>query len=154
MVVAVNKWDLVADKQRTLKDLRETLGERLAQVPGVPLVTLSALSGRGVDRLDTAVFAAYERWNRRVSTANLNRWLIEATSRHTPPAVSGRRVKLRYMTQASARPPTFVAFCSQPQALPKAYLRYLTNSLRDSFDLPGVPIRIKLRKGDNPYDRG
>jgi GTP-binding protein len=154
MVVAVNKWDLVADKQRTLKALRETLGERLAQVPGVPLVTLSALSGRGLDRLEAAVFAAYERWNRRVPTPDLNRWLKEAADRHTPPAARGRRVKLRYMTQPSARPPTFVAFCSQPEALPKAYLRYLANSLREAFDLPGVPIRLKLRKGDNPYDRG
>jgi GTP-binding protein len=154
MVVAVNKWDLVGDKQRALKALRETLGDRLAQVPGVPLVTLSALSGRGLDRLEAAVFAAYERWNRRVPTPHLNRWLAEALERHTPPAVSGRRIKLRYMTQPSARPPTFVAFCSRPEAVPKAYLRYLTNSLRDTFDLPGVPIRLKLRKGDNPYDRG
>jgi GTP-binding protein len=151
MVVAVNKWDLVADKQRTLKDLRETLAERLAQVPDVPLVTLSALSGRGLDRLEAAVFAAYGRWNRRVPTADLNRWLAEATERHTPPAAKGRRIKLRFMTQPSARPPTFVAFCSRPQALPKAYLRYLTNSLRTTFDLPGVPIRLKLRRGENPY---
>ena len=154
MVVAINKWDLVPDKQRTLKDLRESLATRLAQVPGVPLVTLSALSGRGLDRLGPAVFAAYERWNRRVPTPDLNRWLAEALERHTPPAVSGRRIKLRYMTQPSARPPTFVAFCSRPEALPKAYLRYLTNSLRDTFDLPGVPIRLKLRKGDNPYAKG
>jgi GTP-binding protein len=154
MVVAVNKWDLVAEKQRALKDLRETLNESLAQVPDVPLVTLSALSGRGLDRLEPAVFAAYERWNRRVPTPHLNRWLKEAVDRHTPPAVSGRRVKLRYMTQPSARPPTFVAFCTRPEALPKAYLRYLTNSLRDTFDLPGVPIRLKLRKGENPYDSG
>jgi GTP-binding protein len=154
MVVAVNKWDLVDDKQRLLKDLRETLAERLAQVPGVPFVTVSALSGRGLDRLEAAVFAAHERWNRRVPTAALNRWLQEATERHTPPAAKGRRVKLRFMTQPSARPPTFVAFCSQPQALSRAYLRYLTNSLRETFDLPGVPIRLKLRKGENPYDRG
>jgi GTP-binding protein len=153
MVLAVNKWDLLADKQRTLKDLRETLAVRLAQVPGVPLVTLSALSGRGLDRLEAAVFQAYERWNRRVPTPDLNRWLKEAVDRHTPPAAKGRRIRLRYMTQASARPPTFVTFCSQPEALPKAYLRYLTNSLRDAFDLPGVPIRLKLRKGENPYDR-
>jgi len=88
-----------------------------------------------------------------VPTPHLNRWLMEAVERHTPPAVSGRRIKLRYMTQPSARPPTFVAFCSRPEAVPKAYLRYLTNSLRDTFDLPGVPIRLKLRKGENPYDR-
>jgi GTP-binding protein len=153
MVVAVNKWDVVGDKQRMLKDLRQTLGERLAQVPGVPFVTLSALSGRGLDRLEQAVVQAYERWNRRVPTPALNRWLAEALERHTPPAARGRRIKLRYMTQPSARPPTFVVFCSQPEALPKAYLRYLTNSLRDTFDLPGVPIRLKLRKGDNPFAR-
>jgi GTP-binding protein len=153
LVVAVNKWDLVLEKQRTLKALLETLAERLAQVPGVPLVALSALAGQGLDRLQSAVFAAYDRWNRRVPTPDLNRWLGAAVERHTPPAAKGRRIRIRFMTQASARPPTFVAFCSQPQALPKAYLRYLTNSLREAFDLPGVPIRLKLRKGDNPYAR-
>jgi GTP-binding protein len=151
LVVAVNKWDLVLEKQRTLRALRETLGERLAQVPGVPLVAVAALAGQGLDRLQAAVFAAYERWNRRIATPDLNRWLAEALERHTPPAARGRRVRIRFMTQPSARPPTFVAFCSQPQALPKAYLRYLTNGLRQAFDLPGVPIRLKLRKGDNPY---
>jgi GTP-binding protein len=153
LVVAVNKWDLVLDKQRTLKALRETLSARLAQVPGVPLVALSALAGQGLDKLRGAVFEAYERWNRRVPTPDLNRWLAEAVERHAPPAARGRRVRLRFMTQPSARPPTFVAFCSQPQGLPKAYLRYLANSLRETFDLPGVPIRLKLRKGDNPYAR-
>ncbi len=151
LVVAVNKWDLVAERQRSLKELREALAERLAQVPGVPLVTLSALAGQGLDKLRNAVFTAYEHWNRRVPTPDLNRWLGEAIERHNPPAAKGRRIKLRFMTQVSARPPTFVAFCSQPQALPRAYLRYLTNSLRATFDLPGVPIRLKLRKGDNPY---
>jgi GTP-binding protein len=151
LVVAVNKWDLVQERQRTLQALRSALGERLAQVQGVPLVTLSALAGQGLDKLEKAVFAAYERWNRRVPTPDLNRWLAEATGRHNPPAAKGRRIKLRFMTQVSARPPTFVAFCSQPQGLPQAYLRYLTNSLRETFDLPGVPIRLKLRKGDNPY---
>lgn len=153
LVVAVNKWDLVTDKQKRLKELRETLAGRLAQVPGVPLVTLSALAGRGLDKLRDGVFQSYERWNRRVPTPALNRWLAEAMERHTPPATSGRRIKIRFMTQPSARPPTFVAFCSKADALPKAYLRYLTNSLRQAFDLPGVPIRLKLRTGDNPYAR-
>jgi GTP-binding protein len=153
LVVAVNKWDLVAEKQRALKALRETLSARLAQVPGVPLVTLSALAGQGLDKLQSAVFAAYERWNRRIPTPDLNRWLGAAVERHNPPAAKGRRIRLRYMTQASARPPTFVLFCSQPQALPQAYLRYLANGLREAFDLPGVPIRLKLRKGANPYAR-
>ncbi|MBI1649020.1 ribosome biogenesis GTPase Der [Hyphomicrobium sulfonivorans] len=151
LVVAVNKWDLVEDKQQALKALRETLNDRLAQVPGVTLVTLSALSGKGVERLSAAVLEAYDTWNRRVSTADLNRWLEEALARHSPPAVSGRRIKIRYITQPSTRPPTFVAFCTRPEEMPKSYLRYLTNSLRQAFKLPGVPVRLNLRKGENPY---
>ena len=151
LVLAINKWDLVTEKQKVLKDLRDKLEYRLAQLPGVPLVTLSALAEQGLDKLRDAVFVSYERWNRRVPTSALNRWLAEAMDRHTPPATRGRRIKIRFMTQPSARPPTFVAFCSQADALPKAYLRYLTGSLRHAFDLPGVPIRFKFRKGDNPY---
>jgi GTP-binding protein len=153
LVLAINKWDLVTEKQKVLKDLRDKLEYRLAQLPGVPLVTLSALAEQGLDKLKDAVFVSYERWNRRVPTPALNRWLAEAMDRHTPPATRGRRIKIRFMTQPSSRPPTFVAFCSQADALPKAYLRYLTGSLRHAFDLPGVPIRFKFRKGDNPYDR-
>jgi GTP-binding protein len=151
LVIAINKWDLAEDKQKTLKELRATLAERLSQVPGVALVNISALSGRGISRLMEAVLEAYDVWNRRVPTASLNRWLQEALARHSPPAVAGRSVKLRYMTQPSARPPTFVAFCSRPDGLPKSYVRYLTNSLRQTFDLPGVPIRFNLRKGENPF---
>jgi GTP-binding protein len=151
LVVAVNKWDLVEEKPRRLKELREILGDSLAQVPGVELVPLSALSGRGVERLGPAVLAAYDRWNKRIATADLNRWLEEALARHAPPAARGRRIKIRYITQTSARPPTFVAFCSLPEELPKSYVRYLANSLREAFDLPGVPLRLNLRKGENPY---
>lgn len=151
LVIAVNKWDLVEDKQKMLKELREALGERLAQVPGVALVPISALGGRGLERLSQAVLKAYDTWNRRVPTPELNRWLEEALGRHSPPAVSGRRIKIRYITQPSTRPPTFVAFCSRPEELPKSYLRYLTNSLRQAFDLPGVPLRLNLRKGANPF---
>ena len=151
LVLAVNKWDLVGEKQKTLKDLREDLVVQLAQLPGVPLATVSALAETGLDKLRNAVFESYERWNRRVSTPELNRWLSGALDRHTPPATRGRRIKIRYMTQASARPPTFIAFCTQPEALPKSYVRYLTGSLREAFDLPGVPIRFRLRKGDNPF---
>jgi GTP-binding protein len=151
LVVAVNKWDLVEDKQRTLKEMRATLGERLAQVPGVALVPISALSGSGLERLAGAVLEAYEAWNRRIPTADLNRWLEEALERHAPPAARGRRIKIRFITQPSARPPTFVAFCSRPEELPQSYVRYLSNSLREAFDLPGVPLRINLRKGENPY---
>jgi GTP-binding protein len=150
-VVAINKWDLVEDKQKTLKALRETLSERLAQVQGVALVPLSALSGRGIEKLSKAVLEAYDTWNRRIPTPDLNRWLEEALARHSPPAVSGRRIKIRYITQPSTRPPTFIAFCSRPEELPKSYIRYLTNSLREAFKLPGVPLRLNLRKGANPY---
>jgi GTPase len=153
LVLAVNKWDLVPDKPRKLKELRATLAERLAQMPGVAMVPISALAERGFDDLMTAVLQAYEIWNKRVPTPALNRWLAEAVQQHAPAAVRGRRVKLRFITQPSARPPTFIAFCSRPEALPKAYLRYLTNSLRTAFDLPGVPIRLKLRKSENPFAR-
>ena len=151
LVVAVNKWDLVSEKQRLMKDLRETVGDKLAQVPGVPLVTLSALAEQGLEKLMGAVVEAHTVWNRRVPTSALNDWLRAAIDRHPPPARQGRRVKIRYMTQPSTRPPTFVAFTSQPAGLPKSYLRYLTNGLRDTFDLPGTPIRFSLRKSNNPY---
>lgn len=153
LVVAVNKWDLVQDKPAALKELKETIGHSLAQVPGVSLVTISARGEKGLDQLMSAIVKTYELWNRRVSTPNLNRWLQEAMSRHAPPAVTGRRIKIRYVTQASTRPPTFVAFCQRAEAMPKSYLKYLVNSLRETFDLPGVPVRFNLRKGDNPFDR-
>ena len=152
IVIAVNKWDLVEDKQKRLGELRATLDDTLAQVAGCRLVTVSALSGRGIDKVMDAVLDAYEIWNKRVSTPELNRWLNEAVERNAPPAVSGRRIRLRYITQPSARPPTFITFCSKPDDVPRSYIRYLTNSLRAVFGMPGVPIRFHLRKGDNPYD--
>lgn len=154
LVIAVNKWDAVDDKSRALKDLRETVGEKFADAAGVSVVPVSALSGRGVDKLMDAVLSAYDVWNRRVPTAALNRWLQEALDRHTPPASSGRRIRIRYVTQPSSRPPTFVAFCSKPADLPASYVRYLINSLRETFDLPGTPVRFSLRKGANPYAKG
>lgn len=151
IVVAINKWDLVPEKQKLLKDLRETVTEKLSQVSGVPLVTISALGEKGLDRLMEAIVSAHDTWNKRVPTHDLVRWLQEATTRHSPPAISGRRIRLRYVTQVSTRPPTFVAFCSRPAELPRSYIRYLTNSLRDVFGLPGVPIRFSLKKSENPY---
>ncbi len=153
-VIAVNKWDLIEDKQKLLKDIRELVGMSLAQVPGVAVVPVSALGESGLDKLMTAVFKAAETWNRRVSTADLNRWLAEALARHAPPASAGRRIKIRYVTQPSTRPPTFVAFCQKADDMPKSYLKYLTNSLRDAFGLPGVPIRFNLRRGENPFEKG
>jgi len=151
LVIAVNKWDAITDKPRALKDLRETVEEKFADAAGVSVVPVSALSGRGMDKVMDAVLAAHDVWNRRVPTAALNRWLQEALDRHTPPASSGRRIRIRYVTQPSSRPPTFVAFCSKPGDLPASYVRYLVNSLREAFDLPGTPIRFSLRKGANPY---
>ena len=153
LVIAINKWDLVVEKQKRLKELREIATDRLAQLPGLRVITLTALGERGVDKLMPEVLGAYEIWNKRVSTNDLNRWLREALDRHAPPAASGRRIKMRYMTQVSARPPTFVVFCSKPELLPDSYVRYLEKSLRETFGFPGVPIRVNLRKGDNPYAR-
>ena len=120
IVIALDKWDLVADRQRTLADLRRRPSGCCRRSPASPLVPVSGVTGEGIDRLMEAVLKAYDLWNRRVSTARLNRWLPEILERHPPPAVAGRRIKLRYLTQAKARPPTFVAFCSRPEALPDA----------------------------------
>jgi GTP-binding protein len=152
LVIGVNKWDLVENRDVKLRELRETVARALPQVKGVPVVPVSALSGRGTEKLMQAVFEVYETWNKRLPTAALNRWFAEALERHSPPAVSGRRLKLRYITQSNARPPTFILFCSRPEDLPEAYLRYLVNGLRESFDLWSVPIRMHLRKPKNPYD--
>jgi GTP-binding protein len=151
LVIAINKWDLVEDRDRRLRELREAVGLHLTQIKGVPVVPVSALSGRGTDKLLKAVFETYELWNKRLPTAGLNRWFGEAVDGHPPPAVSGRRVKLRYITQPNARPPTFVIFCSHPDAVPESYKRYLVNALRERFGLGAVPIRLHLRKPDNPY---
>jgi GTPase len=151
LVIAINKWDLVEDKEAVLKDLRETVAETFAEAAGVAVVTISAASGRGVDRLMKAILDAHAVWARRVSTADINRWLRVALERHAPPQSKGRRIRIRYMTQSSARPPTFIAFCSQPGGIPASYLRYLTNGIREAFGMPGTPIRINLRKGANPY---
>ncbi|MGY6568990.1 MAG: ribosome biogenesis GTPase Der [Salinarimonas sp.] len=154
VVIGLNKWDLVADQQGLLKELREKATRLLPQVKGAPVVHLSGLAGEGLDRLMQGVFKAYETWNTRISTAKLNQWLGEVVEANPPPAVSGRRIKIRYMTQIKARPPHFAFFGNQLHALPKSYTRYLVNNLRETFDLPGTPIRVSLRTGKNPYDKG
>jgi GTPase len=131
--------------------LRRDADHLLPQVTGVPVVAVSGLMGEGIDRLMQAIVDAYAVWNRRVSTAALNRWFEQATSANPPPAVSGRRLKLNYITQTKARPPSFVLFCSRADAVPQSYLRYLVNSLREAFDLPGTPVRITLREKANPF---
>jgi GTPase len=154
LVIGLNKWDLVADKPGLLKELREEATRLLPQVRGAPVVPISGLAGEGLDRLMEAIFKVFEVWNRRVATAKLNDWLSGILASHPPPAVSGRRIKIRYMTQVKARPPHFAIFGNQLDALPTSYSRYLVNGLREAFDLPGVPIRMSLRMGKNPYDKG
>jgi len=154
LVLAINKWDLVSDRKAKLKEIAEKLETGLPQLAGIKRVTLSAKTGAGIDRLMPAVFETHEIWNRRIPTPQLNRWLAEAQDRNPPPLASGRRLRLRYMTQANIRPPTFALFASKPGKLPESYRRYLVNLLRESFDLPGVPIRMMLRKGANPYEKG
>jgi len=153
IVLAANKWDLVSDQKATLVRLRERLEESLPQLRGVALVPVSGLTGYGLNALMKAVFAADTVWNRRVPTAALNRWLGAIQERHPPPLAAGRRLRLRYITQVNTRPPSFALFASQPGELPESYRRYLVNALREDLALPGTPIRLMLRKGDNPYAR-
>jgi GTP-binding protein len=151
IVIAVNKWDLKEKRPGAIGELRAHADEKLTQLKGVPLVAVSALTGEGLDRLMQAIVDAYAVWNKRVSTSALNRWLEHTVSTHPPPAVSGRRLRLNYITQAKSRPPSFVMFCTRADALPDAYKRYLVNSLRESFELPGTPIRLTLREKENPF---
>ena len=152
LVIAANKWDLVENRDEALRTLRDRLQTSMPQVRGIPVVTISALEGRNLDRLMQSVFSIYEVWNRRVATAQLNRWLELALDAHPPPlGASGRRIRLRYMTQVKARPPTFAIWASRPQDLPESYRRYLINGLREDFKLDGVPIRVQFRRGKNPY---
>ncbi|MFT6669819.1 MAG: GTP-binding protein [Afipia broomeae] len=151
IVIAVNKWDLMERAPSQIARLREDADHLLPQVKGMPVVAVSGMMGEGIDRLMSAIEDAYGVWNRRISTASLNRWFEQAVQNNPPPAVSGRRLKLNYITQAKARPPSFVVFCSRADAIPESYLRYLVNSMRGAFDLPGTPIRITLREKDNPF---
>jgi GTP-binding protein len=151
VVVAVSKWDLASDRRATLAGLRAALDTALPQIRGVPLVAVSALSGEGLDRLRAAILDAHAVWNTRIPTARLNEWLAGEVAAHPPPAPGGRRIRLRYMTQAKSRPPTFVLFASQPDALPEDYRRFLVNGLRRDFGLPGTPVRLLVRGGQNPY---
>jgi GTP-binding protein len=151
LVVALNKWDKVKDKQHYLKDAYARLEDVMPQVRGVTVQPISADRGANIDKLMEAVFAAYESWNRRIPTRRLNTWLAEALVRHSPPIVNGRRIKLRYMTQIKTRPPTFALFASKADKLSDTYLRYLISSMREVFDLPAIPIRIILKKNKNPY---
>ncbi len=153
VVLAVNKWDLEGDKQHRLRALREKFERLLPQLRGAPMVMVSALTGKGLDRLNAAILKAYSVWNARVSTARLNRWLSGMLQAHPPPAPGGKRLRLRYMTQVKTRPPSFVVMCSHPDLVPTSYTRYLVNGLRQDFDLQGTPIRLFLRSQSdkNPF---
>jgi GTPase len=151
LVIGLNKWDLVMAKGAALRELRAEAGRLLPQVKGAPVMPVSGATGEGVERLMEAIFRVHEIWNKRISTARLNRWLATTLEQTPPPAVAGRRIKIRYMTQLRARPPYFILFGNQLAALPASYERFLANGLRQAFDLPGVPIRISKKTSDNPY---
>jgi GTPase len=151
LVIAANKWDLIEDKPKALQLLKDRLSVSLPQLNGIAAIPVSAATGKALDTLMAAVLATHDVWNRHVPTPKLNRWLAAVQERHPPPLVDGMRLKLRYITQANTRPPSFALFASKPGALPEAYRRYLINLLRQDFALPGVPIRLMLRKGANPF---
>jgi GTP-binding protein len=151
LVIAVNKWDMKEKTAGAIGKLREQADEKLTQIKGVPLVAVSGLTGEGLDRLMQAIVDAFEVWNKRIPTAALNRWFEATVDANPPPAVSGRSLRLNYITQAKSRPPSFVVFCTRADAVPEAYKRYLINSLRENFGLPGTPIRLTLREKANPY---
>jgi len=151
LVVALGKWDLAADTSALFSGVRKALDEGLAQVKGVPLVSVSGVTGQGLDRLMQAAFTQRDLWSKRMSTARLNRWFEAVLERNPPPAPGGRRIKLRYITQKSARPPTFLVWGTRTDDLPDSYRRYLVNALRADLDIPGVPIRLQWRQSKNPY---
>lgn len=150
-VIALNKWDLIDDRQAVLKELLLQAQEHISQIKGLKVVPISGATGENLDKLMEAVLAVHRVWNKRIPTAPLNRWLEDVQYHHPPPAVSGRRIKLKYATQVKSRPPTFAIACSRPESLPESYNRYLINSIRREFDLEATPIRLHMRKGDNPY---
>ncbi len=152
VVIALGKWDLIEDRGKTLIRLREEAERLLAQLRGCPVVPVSGATGEGLDELMRAVIAVHETWNKRISTARLNRWLTNTLEETPPPAVSGRRIKIRYMTQPKSRPPHFVLFGNQLDELPTSYERFLINGLRETFDFPGVPIRVSKKTADNPFE--
>lgn len=147
----MNKWDLEEERGSRLAELKEMQERLLPQLSGAPLITLSAITGRGLERLREAVLEMHRVWNIRITTAKLNQWLSARVASHPPPAPSGRRIKMKFMTQVKPRPPSFVVNCSKPEDLPESYSRFLVNGLRQDFGLKGVPIRLHMRKGENPY---
>jgi GTP-binding protein len=152
LVIGLNKWDLIPNPDAKLRELREEADRLLPQVKGMPVIPVSGLTGKGIDKLLAAIMRVHEIWNIRISTGRLNRWLEGVIDSTPPPAVSGRRIKIRYMTQAKARPPHFIVFGNQLDSLPTSYERFLINGIRETFELKGVPIRISKRTSQNPYE--
>ena len=153
LVIALNKWDLVKNKNKFLDDLNHDIRTNLAQAGGVALIPISAKSGSGIGKMMESAMSCFVKWNKRVSTGKLNNWLEKTVETNPPPIVKGRRIKFKYMTQAKSRPPTFVLWTNKPEDLPESYLRFLTRGLRNTFDIDGVPIRINLKKNENPYEQ-
>jgi len=151
-VIAINKWDLVEDRQQVLAELHEKAERLLPQVKGLKVIPISGATGEGIEKLMKAVLEVHMAWNRRVATARLNKWLDDVQYHHPAPAVGGRRIRLKFITQVKSRPPTFMVACSRPDSLPTSYTRYMVNNLREQFDLYATPIRMFMRKGDNPYE--
>ena len=151
LIIAVNKWDVANDRKAALKRLDDRLMISLPQIRGIPVITCSSKTGKGLDKLMPVVFDLHEQWNQRILTSALNQWLLGMTEAHPPPLVAGRRLRLRYITQAKTRPPTFILFSTRANKVPVSYLRYLANGLREDFDLWGIPLRLNVRKRENPY---
>lgn len=151
LIIVVNKWDLITNSKEALNKLHDRMQTSLPQVRGIPVVTVSAKTGKNLDKILDAVLDVFEVWNRRVPTAKLNRWLEHILEHHQPPLISGRRIKIKYITQPKTRPPTFALFVSHAKGLPESYVRYMSNALREDFELWGVPLRVVVRKGKNPF---
>ena len=154
LIIAINKWDVAEEQSSLFQGIKAALGEGLAQAPGVPLLTVSAITGKGIDALIGAAFEIRETWSRRVSTGQLNRWFEEALERNPPPAPGGKRIKLRYITQVNSRPPAFVVFGNRTEMLPESYRRYLVNGLRRELGFGAVPVRLTMRGSKNPFGGG
>lgn len=151
LIIAINKWDSIENREELLEEIKYKLSISLAQIKDIPFVTISALNGRNIPRLFDQVLKTYELWNHRISTGGLNRWLAGMESQNPAPLVNGRHNRLKYITQIKTRPPTFALWVSRPDELPDSYKRYLINGLRRDFDMPGVPVRLMIRKSKNPY---
>ena len=151
-VIAINKWDLIEDRQQVLSEMHEKAERLLPQVKGLKVIPISGATGEGIPKLMKAVLEVHMAWNRRVPTARLNKWLDDVQYHHPAPAVGGRRIRLKFVTQVKSRPPTFMVSCSRPESLPTSYTRYMVNNLREQFDLYATPIRMFMRKGENPYE--